>query len=163
MANDPLKLPHGDQISADTPAAAMARIQEGLRAIHPHAAFIITAHAALELEVSQILKRSFARPEKLPRLSMKHRLEILRSLFNDGWFDDVLDAISAYGAVRNAIAHGDSPETVAKAINKLAQKASKIGTTVTPDTHLGTVGMNLAGALHVGVESAPPLGSLNSD
>jgi hypothetical protein len=104
MTDDPFELPHGDEFEPDTPAAAMARLRDRLRAIHPQAAAIITAHAALEL-------RFVARPNKLPRLSIEHQLGVLRALLDNGWLDLVLDAISAYGALRNSIAHGDSQVT----------------------------------------------------
>src|ERR1700751_5850709 len=70
MTDDPFEMPHGDEFEPDTPAAAMARLRDRFRAIHPQAAAIITAHAALELEVDQVLRRFVARPNKLPRLSI---------------------------------------------------------------------------------------------
>src|SRR5690348_2364400 len=107
MANDPFELPHGDEFDPDSPAAAMARLRDRLRAIHPQAAVIITGHAALELEVDQVLRRFVTRPDKLPRLSMEHQLGLLRSILDDQWLDHVLDAIGAFGALRNSVAHGD--------------------------------------------------------
>ena len=153
MTDDPFELAHGDEFDPDTPAAAMARLQDRLKAIHPQAAAIITAHAALELEVDQVLRRFLARPSKLPRLGMEHQLGILRSLLDDAWLDSVLDAISAYGAVRNAVAHGDSPSTIANVIRRLGDKTHNIGMPLAPDTNLGSLAMGLVAALHVGAES----------
>lgn len=155
MTDDPFELPHGDDFEPDTPAAAMARLRDRLKAIHPQAAAIITAHAALELEVDQILRRFVARPDKLPRLSIEHQLGVLRALLNEAWLDLVLDAISAYGALRNSVAHADGPSDIAKIITRLGKKTQDIGMPLTPDTNLGTLAMGLAAALHVGVESYP--------
>jgi hypothetical protein len=155
MTNDPFELPHGDEFESDAPAAAMARLQDRSRAIHPQAAEIITAHAALELEVEQVLRRFLARPDKLPRLSIEHQLGVLRALLDDAWLDLVLDAISAYGELRNSVAHGDSPSNIAKVIGRLGNKTHNIGISLTPDTNLGTLAMGLAAALHVGAESQP--------
>lgn len=131
MTDDPFELPHGDEFEPDTPAAAMVRLQDRLRAIHPQAAAIITAHAALELEVDRVLRRFLARPNKLPRLSIEHQLGVLRALLDDAWLDLVLDAISAYGALRNSIAHGNSPSDIAKMIGRLGNKTHNIGTPLT--------------------------------
>lgn len=152
MTDDPFELPYGDEFDPDSPGAAMARLRDRLRAIHPQAAAIITAHAALELEVDQWLRRFLARPEKLPRLSMEQQLGILRALLNDAWLDLVLDAIGAYGALRNAVAHHDSPNVITKAIERLGAKTYCIGMPIEPDTNLGFLAMNLAAALHVGAE-----------
>jgi hypothetical protein len=153
MIDDPFELPHGDDFDPDSPAAAMARLRDRLRDIHPQAAEIITAHAALELEVDQVLKRFLLRPDRLPRLGLEHQLGILRALLDDEWLDFVLDAISAYGAVRNSIAHGDSPSTIVKVIGRLGDRMHKIGMPLAPDTNLGSLAMGLAAALHVGAES----------
>jgi hypothetical protein len=155
MADDPYELPHGDEFEPDTPAAAMAHLRDRFRDIHPQAAEIISAHAALELEVDQVLRRFLARPNKLPRLSIEHQLGILRALLDDSWLDLVLDAISAYGALRNSVAHGDSRSEIAKMIARLGNKTHNIGTPITPDTHLGSLAMGLAAALHVGAEEHP--------
>lgn len=153
MADDPYELPYGDEFDPDTPAAAMARLRDRLREIHPQAAPIITGHAALELEVDQALKRLLARPEKLPRLSMAHSLGVLRAVLEDEWLDLVLDAIAAYGDLRNAVAHGNEPGSVEQKISKLGDKTRKVGMEIGPDTNLGALAMGLAGALHVGTES----------
>ena len=155
MTDDPSELPTGDEFEPNTPAAAMRRLQDRFRAIHPQAAEIITAHAALELEVDRVLRRFLTRPNKLPQLSLERQLDVLRALLDDAWLDLVLDAISAYGALRNAIAHGDSPSDLAKKIGRLGNKMQHIGPPLTPDTNLGFLAMGLAGALHVGAESQP--------
>jgi hypothetical protein len=155
MTDDPFELPHGDEFEPDTPAAAMVRVRDRFRAIHPQAAEIITGHAALELEVDQVLKRFLVRSNKLPRLSIEHQLGVLRALLDDAWLDLVLDAISAYGVLRNAIAHGDSPSDIAKMIGRLGNKMQHIGPSLTPETNLGSLAMGLAAALHVGAESQP--------
>ena len=51
-------------------------------AIHPQVSVIITEHVALELEVDQVLRRFLSRHDKLPRLSMEHRLSLLRAMLN---------------------------------------------------------------------------------
>jgi hypothetical protein len=104
MTDHPFELPHSDEFEPDTPAAAMVRVRDRFRAIHPQAAEIITGNAALELEVDQVLKRFLVRSNKLPRLSIEHQLGVLRALVDNAWLDLVLDAISAYGALRNSIA-----------------------------------------------------------
>jgi hypothetical protein len=155
MADDPYELPHGDDFEPGSPAAAMARLQARLRAIHPQASAIITAHAALELEVDQVLRRFLARPDMLPRLSIEHQLGVLRALLDDAWLDLVLHAISAYGALRNSIAHGDSPSDITKMMNRLGNKTRTIGIPLAPETNLGALAMGLAAALHVGAENHP--------
>jgi hypothetical protein len=139
----------------DTPVRAMERLQNRLEAIHPDAATIITAHAALELEVDKQLKQFFARPDKLPRLSFEHQLGLLRAILDDEWFDKVLDAISLYGALRNSVAHGDSPDTVAKMVTRLGDKTREIDMPLRPDTNLVSLAMGLVAALHVGAEGVP--------
>ena len=106
VPDDSAELPNSGEFDPNTPAAAMARLRDRLRAIHPHAAAIITAHAALKLEVDQVLRRFLARPDKLRRLSMEHQLGILRALLDDEWLDLVLEAISAYGAIRARTGEG---------------------------------------------------------
>ncbi len=140
MADDLFELPHGDDFEPDTPAAAMARLRDRLRAIHPQAAAIITAHASLELEVDQILRRFVARPDKLPRLSIEHQLGVLRALLDEAWLDLVLDAISAYGALRNSVAHGDNPSEIAKIITRTREQNPKYRNAANPryqPRHLG--------------------------
>jgi hypothetical protein len=131
----------------------MLRLQDRLTTIHPQAAEIITAHAALELEVDQVLRRFVTRPDKLPRLSMGQQLGVLRALLDDAWLDLVLDAIKAYGELRNSVGHGGSPSGIAKMIDRLGKKTHNIGTPLTPDTNLGSLAMGLAAALHVGAEA----------
>jgi hypothetical protein len=63
-----------------------------------------------------VLRRFLARPDKLPRLSIEHQLDILRGLLNEAWLDQILDAIAAFGAVPNSVAHGDSLSAFAKVI-----------------------------------------------
>jgi hypothetical protein len=152
MTDDPFELPDGDEFDPDSPAAAMARLRDRLRAIHPQASVIITGHAALELEVDQVLRRFLSRPDKLPRLSMDHRLGLLRAMLDDQWLDLVLDAIGAFGVVRNSVAHGDRADLIEKAIHKLGTRTYEIGLPLEPDTNLGFLAMNLAAALHVGTE-----------
>lgn len=82
MRDDPLELPDGDEFDPDSPAAAMARLRDRLRAIHPQVSVIITGHVALELEVDQVLRRFLSRPDKLPRLSMEQRLGLLRAMLD---------------------------------------------------------------------------------
>jgi hypothetical protein len=82
-------------------------------------------------------------------------LGILRALLDDSWLDLVLDAISAYGALRNSVAHGDNPSDIAKMITRLGNKTHNIGAPITPDTHLGSLAMGLTAALHVGAEGHP--------
>jgi hypothetical protein len=155
VTDDPFELPHGDEFEADSPAAALRRVVDRFSAVHPQATAIITGHAALEMEVDQVLRRFLARPNKLPRLSMEHQLGVLRALLADAWLDLVLDAISAYGALRNSVAHGDSPSDIAKMIARLGKKTQKFGTPLTPNTHMGTLALALAAALHVGAENQP--------
>lgn len=150
--DDPFELPFGDEFDPDSPAAAMARLRDRLRSIHPQASFVITGYAALELEVDQVLRRFVSCPEKLPRFGMDHRLGLLRSMLNDDWLDLVLDAVGAYGAVRNGIAHGDGTALIDKAIKKLGNKSAEIGLPLEADTNLGMLAMHLASALHVGTE-----------
>ena len=152
MDDDPFELPHGDEFDPDSPAAAMARLRDRLRSIHPQAAVIITGYAALEIEVDQVLQRFVSRPSKLPRLSMEHQLGLLRAMLEDQWLDLVLDAIGAFGAVRNSVAHGDHAEVIDKAIFNLGKKTYEIGLPLEPSTNLGFLAMNLASALHVGTE-----------
>jgi hypothetical protein len=152
MADDPFELPYGDEFDQDSPAAAMARLRDRLIAIHPQASVIITGQAALELEVDQVLRRFLSRPEKLPRLSMDHRLGLLRAMLDDKWLDLVLDAIGAFGAVRNCVAHGDCTDVIDKAILKLGTKTYEIGLPIEDNTNLGSLAMHLAAALHVGTE-----------
>jgi hypothetical protein len=153
MTDDPFEMPDDDEPGQRTPAAAMVRLRDRLMTIHPQASAIITAHAALELEVDHVLRKFLARPEKFPRLSFEHQLGMLRALLNDAWLDLVLDAISAYGAVRNSVAHGDNPSAIAMVIDRPGKKTELIGTPLTPDTNLGTMAMGLAAALHVGTET----------
>lgn len=155
MADNPFYLTHSDESDPNTPTAAMGRLRDRLMAVHPQAAAIITAHAALELEVDQVLKRFLVRPNKLPRLGVNHQLGVLRALLDDGWLDLVLDAISTYGAVRNSIAHGDPSDVIATAIGQLGDKTRNIGMPIGPGTNLGSLAMGLAGALRVGVEGRP--------
>jgi hypothetical protein len=152
MTDDPFELPYGDEFDPDSPAAAMARLRDRLRAIHPQASVIITGHAALELEVDQVLRRFLSRPDRLPRLSMTHRLGLLGAMLDDQWLDLVIDAIGAFGAVRNSVAHGDPGDVIDQAINKLGTKTFEIGLPIEPDTNLGFLAMNLASSLHVGTE-----------
>jgi hypothetical protein len=152
MKDDPFGLPYGDEFDPDSPAAAMARLRDRLRSIHPQASVIITGYAALELEVDQVLRRFVSRPDKLPRLSMDHQLGLLRAMLDDDWLDLALDAISAFGAVRNSVAHGDQAEVIDRKILNLATKTYEIGLPLEADTNLGFLAMNLASALHVGTE-----------
>lgn len=152
MIDDPFELPFGDEFDPDSPAAAMARLRDRLRSIHPQASVIITGHAALELEVDQVLRRFVSRPDKLPRLSIDHQLGLLRAMLDDDWLDLALDAISAFGAVRNSVAHGDRTEVIDKKILDLAKKTHEIGLPLEADANLGFMAMNLASALHVGTE-----------
>jgi hypothetical protein len=152
MTDDPFELPYGEEFDPDSPAAAMARLRDRLRAVHPQASVIITGHAALELEVDQVLRRFLSRPDKLPRLSMDHRLGLLRAMLDDQWLDLVIDAIRAFGAVRNTVAHGDRGHVIDKAIHMLGTKTYQIGLPIEADTNLGFLAMNLAAALHVGTE-----------
>jgi hypothetical protein len=152
MTDDPFELPHGDEFDPDSPAAAMARLRDRLRSIHPQASVIITGYAALELEVDQVLRRFVKRPDKLPRLSMDHQLSLLRAMIDDPWLDLALDAIGAFGAVRNSVAHGDHTAAIDKKILSLGKKSYEIGLPLEEDTNLGFLAMNLASALHVGTE-----------
>lgn len=152
VEDDPFELPHGDEFDPDSPAAAMARLRDRLRSIHPQASVIITGYAALEIEVDQILRRFLSRPVKLPRLTMDHQLGLLRSMLDDEWLDYVLDAIGAFGALRNSVAHGDRSDVIDKAILNLGRKTYHIGLPLEPNTNLGFMAMNLASALHVGTE-----------
>lgn len=154
MAEDPFEIPFGDDedFDLDSPAAAMARLRDRLRAIHPQASTIITGYAALELEVDQVLREFVAKPTKLPRLSMEHQLGLLRAMLDDEWLGFALDAISAYGALRNSIAHGDDRETIEKKIRALGAKTYEIGIPLEDYKNLGVVAMHLASALHVGTE-----------
>jgi hypothetical protein len=152
MKDDPFELPYGEEFDPDSPAAAMARLRDQLRVIHPQASVIITGHAALELEVDQVLRRFLSRPDKLPRLSMDHRLGLLRAMLDDQWLDLVLDAVGAFGAVRNSVAHGDRVDLIDKAIQRLGKKTYEIGLPLEANTNLGFLAMNLAAALHVGTE-----------
>ena len=149
MTDDPFELPHGAEFEPDTPTAAGRRVRDRFRAIHPQVTEIVTGHAALELEVDRVLRRFLPRPNKLPRLSIEHQLGVLRALLDDAWLDLVLDAISAYGALRNSVAHGDSPSDIEKIISRLANKMHNIGPPLTPNTNLGTLALGLAVALHV--------------
>lgn len=154
MAEDPFEIPFGDDddIDPDSPAAAMARLRDQLRAIHPQASTIITGYAALELEVDQVLRRLVANPAKLPRLSMEHQLGLLRAMLDDEWLGFALDAISTYGALRNSVAHGDSSEVIEKKIRALSAKTHKIGLPLEDYENLGVIAMHMASALHVGTE-----------
>ena len=152
MTDDPFELPYGDEFDPDSPAAAMARLRDRLRSIHPQASVIVTGYAALELEVDQVLRGFVSRPNKLPRLSMEHQLSLLRAMLEDPWLDSALDAIGAFGAVRNSVAHGDPAEVIDKKIANLGKKTYEIGLPLDADTNLGFLAMNLASALHVGTD-----------
>jgi hypothetical protein len=86
---------------------------------------------------------------------MEHQVGVLRALLDDAWLDLVLDAISAYGALRNSVAHGDSPSDIAKKFDRLGNKTHNIGPSLTPDTNLGTLAWGLATALYVGAKAQP--------
>ena len=150
--DDSFELPFGEEFDPDSPAAAMARLQDRLRAIHPQASVIIAGYAALELEVDQVLKRFFTRPENMPRLSMEHRLCLLRSMLEDDWLDLVIDAVSAFGALRNSVAHGDNADVIKRTLDKLGNKTEKIGIPINKNTNLGSLAMHLASSIHVGTE-----------
>lgn len=152
MPHDPFELPFGDEFDADSPAAAMARLRDRFHSIHPQASVIVTGYAALELEVDQILRRFVTRPEKLPRLSMDHQLGLLRALLSDPWLDSTLDATSAFGAVRNSVAHGDPSDIIDRGIANLGKKSREIGLPLESYPNLGVLAMHLASALHVGTE-----------
>lgn len=152
MTDDPFELPFGDEFDPDSPAAAMARLRDRLHLIHPQASVIITGYAALELEVDQILRRFVARPEKLPRLSMDHQLALLRAMLADPWLDSAFNAIGAFGAIRNSVAHGDATEVINRGILNLGKKSREIGLPLESYPNLGVLAMHLASALHVGTE-----------
>ncbi|MFA7585401.1 MAG: hypothetical protein WCY11_04275 [Novosphingobium sp.] len=151
MDDDPFEL-HGDEFHPESPMAASARLRDRLRLIHPQASLIVTGYAALELEVDQVLRRFLSRPSKLPRLTMDHRLGLLRAFIVDEWLDLVLDAIGAFGALRNCVAHGDHADVIDQAISKLGAKTYSIGLPLDANTNLGVVAMNLASSLHAGTE-----------
>ena len=150
--DDPFELPFGEEFDPDSPAAAMARLRDRLRAIHPQASVIIAGYAALEFEVDQVLQRFVTRPEKLPRLSMEHRLGLLQAMLEDDWLDLVIDAVSAFEALRNSIAHGDYAHQIQMAVKKLGAKTRDIALPIDTDTNLGSLAMHLASAIHVGTE-----------
>lgn len=152
MTDDPFELPFGDEFDPDSPAAAMARLRDRFHSIHPQASVIITGYAALELEVDQILRRFVARPEMLPRLSMDHQLGLLRAMLDDPWLDSALNAIGAFGAVRNSVAHGDPTEVIDRRILNLGKKSREIGLPLESYPNLGVLAMHLASSLHVGTE-----------
>ena len=152
MTDDPFELPFGDEFDPDSPAAAMARLRDRLDSIHPQAAVSITGYAARELEVDQILRRFVVRPGKLPRLSMDHQLGLLRAMLDDPWLDLALDAIGAFGAVRNSVAHGDPAAVIDKSIRNLGKKSKEIGLPLESYPNLGVLAMHLASSVHVGTE-----------
>jgi len=152
MTDDPFELPFGNEFDPDSPAAAMARLRDRFHLIHPQASLIITGYAALELEVDQIFRRLVARPEKLPRLSMDHQLGLLRAMLDDPWLDSALNAIGAFGAVRNSVAHGDPTEVIDRGILNLGKKSRAIGLPPESYPNLGLLAMHLASSLHVGTE-----------
>lgn len=153
LDEDPYQLPAGeDGFDPNSPVAAMVRLRDQLRSIHPQAAVIITAHAALEQEVDQLLRSLVPHPSKLPRLSIDHQLGVIRSILNDEWLGFVLDAVAAYGGLRNSIAHKDKPVAIVKAITRLGERTEKIGCPLEPGTNFGALAMGIAAALHVGAE-----------
>lgn len=152
MSDDPIELPYGDEFDPDSPYTASARLRDRLRSIHPQASVIITGYAALELAVDQVLRRFLSRPSKLPRMNMDHRIGLLRAFIEDEWLDLALDAISAFGALRNCVAHGDHSDGIDRAISKLGAKTYRIDLPLGTDTNLGVVAMSLASSLHVGTE-----------
>ncbi len=83
---------------------------------------------------------------------MDHQLGLLRAMLSDPWLDLTLDAIGAFGAVRNRVAHGDPTDLIDRKIVNLGKKTYEIGLPVEADTNLGFLAMNLASALHVGTD-----------
>lgn len=153
LDEDPYQLPAGEgDFHPEAPVAAMVRLRDQLRSVHPQAAVIITAYAALEHEVDQLLRSLVPHPSKLPRLSLDHQLGVIRSMLNDEWLGFVLDAVSAYGGLRNSIAHKDKPVDISKAISRLGERTEKIGCPIEPSTNFGALAMGMAAALHVGAE-----------
>jgi hypothetical protein len=67
MTDDPSELPHGDEFEPDTPAAAMRRLQDRFRAIHPQAAEIISTLSLVKLRLlAGVVKLSH--PRDHPRI-----------------------------------------------------------------------------------------------
>lgn len=151
MTNNDQAAPPFDE-GSEEPRASAERLIEKLAVVHPQAAAIVTGHAALELEVYRALSSVVARSDKLPRLSGQHALGMLRALWEDGWLDSVLDAISAFGAVRNSVAHGDSPTVVEAHIQRLRERLAVIGVPLSEGANYGMVAVALASALHIGME-----------
>jgi len=73
-------------------------------------------------------------------------------MLNDEWLEFTLDAISAYGALRNSVAHGDSSEIIETKIRALGARTRKIGLPLEDCGNLGVIAMHMASALHVGTE-----------
>lgn len=153
MTSEPVDLAAESEPERELPIEAMLRLQARLAHVHPQASMIIASHAALEVEVNEALRKSVVRPDRLPRMSLEHQLSILKALHDEEWLDLVADTISAYGAVRNAIAHHDSEESIKKKISNLLSKHERLGMSLPDQTNLGTLAIGLAGALHVGLEN----------
>ena len=152
MTEEPPDLAGEAEPDRGSPVEAMLRLQARLAHIHPQAPMIIASHAALEVEVNEVLRKSVVRPDRLPRMGLAHQLGILKALHDDEWLNLVADAIGAYGAVRNAIAHHDDEESIKKKIHSLFSRCEKVGMPMSDQTNLGTLAVGLAGALNVSVE-----------
>ncbi len=147
-----------DAVEPGSPHEAMLKIQDRLKSIHPQAGYIVSAHAALELEVDRVLRSYLRRPDKLPRLRLDHQIGVIKSLSANVWLDFVLDAVAAYGDLRNAIAHGDDANSISKKVAYLGKKSAIVGMPVTDKTNLGTLAMGLAAALCVAQQPSDALG-----
>ena len=83
---------------------------------------------------------------------MDHQLGLLRAMLDDPWLDLALDAIGAFGAVRNSVAHGDPAAVIDKSIRNLGKKSKEIGLPLESYPNLGVLAMHLASSVHVGTE-----------
>ncbi|MDR3510970.1 MAG: hypothetical protein P4L73_05010 [Caulobacteraceae bacterium] len=148
----------GKDVAATEAAAAVKRLQHILREMHPQAAEIVTGQVAIEREVRRLLAAQFASPDRLPKLKVVHVLRCLEASATDGWVLLVLNAARAFTDLRNAVAHGDGPPIVNKALAKLLDAMEQIGPRPDPATvRCGTVAIAIITALHLafGEEATP--------
>jgi hypothetical protein len=139
-----------DDIAATEAAAAMERLQQILREMHPQAAEIVTGQVAIEREIRRILQGRFANPARLPNLKTAHVLALLEASTVDGWALLVLDAASAFTKLRNAVAHADNTPNLSRMITKLLDAMEQIGPKPNPDTvRFGSVALAIIAALHL--------------
>lgn len=91
---------------------------------------IMTLHAALEVEMDNLLARQVRRPEKLFGLGFGHKVGLIGATWQGepDKGDFLCDALFRFNELRNSAAHGDEPKRIAEAMAKLRTAHGKIGT-----------------------------------